>query len=163
MRRGAWRLGTIGLAVAAAFLAAARPLAAQQTASQLVIFRILPASHATVAPVTKPMSLQGDQAESRTSWSIATNQPDRKILASLDRALPRGSSLVVTLAAPEGATSAGPVVLDTTATDVVTRIPVTDQSGLPLRYVVNTTSAGSRGIAEAQAVTVTYTVVEQPD
>lgn len=159
MRLGAWRLGAAGLAVGLAFGAAPRPLAAQQTASQLVIFRILPASHAAVAPVARPMSLRGDQAESRTSWSIATNQPDRKILASLDRALPRGSSLVVTLAAPDGATSAGPVVLDTTAADVVTRIPVTDQSGLPLRYVVNATGARE---PIAQAVTVTYTVVEEP-
>lgn len=162
MRRGSCWLAAIGLAVGVTLGALGRPLAAQQTASQLVIFRVLPASHAAVAPVARPMSLQGAQAESRSSWSIATNEPDRKILASLDRALPRGSSLVVTLAAPDGATSAGPVVLDTIATDVVTQIPVTAQSGLPLRYVVNATSAGSAAPALPQAVTVTYTVVEQP-
>jgi hypothetical protein len=162
MQRGAWGLGAVGLLAGVTFGAVVHPLAAQQTASQLVIFRILPASHGAVAPVAKPMTLQGDGAESRTSWSIATNHPDRKILASLDHPLPLGSSLVVTLAAPTGAASAGPVVLDTVATDVVTGIPVTAQSGLALRYLVNTASTGSRGVVEAQSLTVTYTVVEGP-
>lgn len=162
MRRRSWMLGAPGLVVGVTFGAALRPLAAQQTASQLVIFRILPASHAAVAPVTKPLSLQGDQSESQSSWSIVTNQSDRKVLASLDRALPRGSSLVVNLTAPAGATSAGPVVLDTVATDVVTGIPVSAQSELPLRYTVNATGAAARETADAQAVTVTYTVVEEP-
>ena len=97
MRQGSWVLGVLGLALAVGSGAALRPLGAQQSASQLVIFRILPASHASVAPVTRPMSLQGVQDESRGSWSIATNQPDRKIVASLDRALPRGSALVVAM------------------------------------------------------------------
>jgi len=162
MRRGSWVVGAVGIVVSVASGATMRPLAAQQSASQLVIFRVLPASHASVAPVTKPISLQGTQLESHTSWSIATNQPDRKILASLDRPLPCGSALVVTLSAPTGATSAGPVVLDTVATDVVTGIPVTTQSELPLRYLVNADSAASRAVTDAQAVTVTYTVVEAP-
>lgn len=162
MRRGSWVLGALGLAAGMAFGATLCPLAAQQTASQLVIFRILPASHAAVAPVTRPMSLQGGRSESRSSWSIATNQSERKVLASLDRALPRGSSLVVNLTAPAGATSAGPVVLDTVAIDVVTGIPVTAESELPLRYSVNADSAASRVAADARAVTVTYTVVEGP-
>ena len=162
MRRGAWRLAAFALAVGVTLGAATRPLAAQQTASQLVMFRVLPASHAAVAPVATPMSLQGDRAESRSSWSIATNQPDRKILASIDHPLPRGSSLIVSLAAPSGARSAGPVGLSTVATDVVTGIPVTTESGLPLRYVVNSTAASGREVADPQAVTVTYTVVEEP-
>ena len=162
MRQGSWVLGVLGLALAVGSGAALRPLGAQQSASQLVIFRILPASHASVAPVTRPMSLQGVQDESRGSWSIATNQPDRKIVASLDRALPRGSALVVTLTPPAGAMSAGPVVLDTTAADVVTGIPVTAQSDLPLHYLVNGNGTDPQAAADAQAVTVVYTVVAQP-
>ena len=162
MRPGSWKLGALGLVAGVTFGPTLQPLAAQQTASQLVIFKILPASHAAVAPVTRPMSLQGENAERRSSWSITTNQADRKILASLDRALPRGSSLVVTLTAPAGARSAGPVVLDTVATDVVTGIPVTSERELPLRYVVNADGAGGRTVSDAQSVLVTYTVVEQP-
>ncbi|HEX6597832.1 MAG TPA: hypothetical protein VF034_00820 [Gemmatimonadaceae bacterium] len=139
-----------------------RPLAAQQSASQLVIFRVLPASQASVAPVPRPMSLAGARDESHVSWSIATNQPDRKIVASLDRPLSGGGALVVTLAAPAGATSAGPVVLDTAATDVVTGIPAITQSELPLHYRMNSDGTGSRPAADAQVVTVTYTVVEAP-
>ena len=162
MRRGSWMLGALGLAGGVLFSALLRPLAAQQTASQLVIFRILPASHAAVAPVTAPVSLQGDHTESRTSWSIVTNRSDQKILASLDRPLPSGSSLSVALTAPAGAVSVGSVRLDTVAADVVTGIPVTSQRELPLRYLVNAGLAASRVAADAQTVTVTYTVVEEP-
>ena len=123
---------------------------------------MLPASHASVKPVTKPMSLRGEQPESRTSWSIATSQPARKVLASLDRVLPHGKALVVTMAAPTGAASAGPVVLDTVAADVVTGIPAVTQGELPLRYLVSADSTGARTPAAAQMVTVTYTVVEEP-
>jgi hypothetical protein len=155
-------LGVMGLAVGVSSGATLRPLAAQQTASQLVIFHVLPASHASVAPVATPMSLKGAPEERRSSWSIATNQPDRKILASLDRALPRGTSLVVAVGAPSGATSVGPVVLDTVAADVVTGIPVVTGNELPLRYTVKADTAGTRAPADAQKVTVTYTVVEEP-
>ena len=162
MRQRSWMLGVLGLVLGVACGATVRPLAAQQSASQLVIFRVLPASQASVAPVTRPMSLEGAKDESHVSWSIATNQPDRKIVASLDRALSRGSALVVTLTAPAGATSAGPVMLDTAATDVVTGIPATTQSELPLHYRMNSDGAGSGAAADAQTVTVMYTVVEAP-
>jgi hypothetical protein len=54
------------------------------------------------------------------------------------------------------------VVLDTVAADVVTGIPVVTQNDLPLRYTVNAPTAGTRAPADAQMVTVTYTVVEEP-
>jgi len=44
----------------------------------------------------------------------------------------------------------------------VTGIPVTAQTELPLRYIVNADGAGSRAAADAQSVRVTYTVVEEP-
>jgi len=68
----------------------------------------------------------------------------------------------VTLAAPAGAASAGPVVLDTVPTDVVTGIPVTAGSDLPVRYLVNADSTALRTAVDAQVVTVTYTVVQEP-
>ena len=162
MRQRSWMLGVLGLVLGVACGATWRPLVAQQSASQLVIFRVLPASQASVAPVRRPMSLAGARDESHVSWSIATNQPDRKIVASLDRPLSSGSALVVTLAAPAGAASAGPVVLDTAATDVVTGIPAITQSELPLHYRMNGDGTRSRPAADAQVVTVTYTVVEAP-
>jgi hypothetical protein len=162
MRHGARTLGWVGLVIGVASSVPTRPLAAQQTASQLVIFRVLPASHAAVAPVAKPMSLQGGHVEGGTSWSISTNQADRKVLASLDRALARGSTLLVMLSPPPGATSVGPVVLDTVGTDVVTGIPVTTQADMPLRYIVNADPKRASASPDGQTVMVTYTVVEQP-
>lgn len=162
MRQRSWIPGVLGLVLGVASGATLRPLAAQQSASQLVIFRVLPASQASVAPVTRPLSLESAKDESHGSWSIATNRPDRKVVASLDRALSRGNALVVTLSAPSGATSAGPVVLDTAAVDVVTGIPATTQSELPLHYRMNSDRTGPGTVADAQVVTVTYTVVEAP-
>jgi hypothetical protein len=44
----------------------------------------------------------------------------------------------------------------------VTGIPATTQSELPLHYRMNSDGAGSRAAADAQTVTVMYTVVEAP-
>ena len=141
------------------FLGAAQRVEAQ-TASQVVRFRVLPASRASVEPVTRPLSTRGTAAaESR--YAIGTTEPNRKILASLDRAVP-GVSLSVALTPPTGASTRGAVVLDTVAHDLLTSIPVSVESGLPVRYTLNGDAAPAERSAEDRAVTVTYTVVEEP-
>lgn len=131
-----------------------------QTASQVVRFRVLPASRASVDPVTKPLSTRGTAA-AESHFAIGTTEPNRKVLASVDHAVP-GMSLSVALTPPAGAASRGPVVLDTVAHDLLTSIPVAVESGLPVRYTLSTDDAPTARSAEDRAVTVTYTVVEQP-
>jgi hypothetical protein len=72
--------------------------------------------------------------------------------------MPSGSSLVVVMTAPTGGRSAGESTLGTDAVDVVTAIPASDSSGLPVRYSVRAPS----GIGSAALRTVTYTVTTAP-
>ena len=154
-------LGWMGLAAGFALSAASRPVEAQQRASQLVVFRVLPASQATMAPATQPLTLHPSRAtESRTSYSIGSNDGGRKITASLDRALPSGATLSVALAAPAGATSAGRTPLDTVSMDLVTEIPAASEKPLPVVYTLR--AGASEPAAAAGERTVTYTVVEAP-
>lgn len=146
----------------AALLGAASRLDAQ-SATQVVRFRVLPASRAAVEPVRTPLSMHGaTTAQAETRYAFGTSEPNRKLLASLDRAMPDGVSLTVTLTPPSGATTAGPVMLDTVATDLLTSIPVASEAGLPVRYTLRAGESPSRASAEERDVTVTYTVVEQP-
>lgn len=140
---------------AVALLGSAQRVEAQ-TASQVVRFRVLPASRASVDPVTKSLSTRGTAA-TETRFAIGTTEPNRKVLASLDRAVP-GVSLTVSLTPPAGASTRGPVVLDTVANDLLTSIPVSVESGLPVRYTLKADDAP----AAERTLTVTYTVVEQP-
>jgi hypothetical protein len=147
---------------AAVLLCSASHLEAQ-TATQVVHFRVLPASRAAVEPVKSPLSMRGTTpAQGETRYAIGTTEPNRKLIASLDRAMPAGVSLSVALTPPSGAVASGPVVLDTVANDLLTSIPVAVESGLPVRYTLSAASPAAPLSTDERAVTVTYTVVEQP-
>jgi hypothetical protein len=140
-------------------LTATAPLAAQQTATQLVRFSVIARQQATVQTLPAPITpAAGSSAASTGSYAFATMESDRKISASLDQAMPSGSSLVVVMTAPAGGRSAGESTLGTDAVDVVTAIPASDSSGLPVRYSVRAPS----GIGSAAVRTVTYTVTTAP-
>ena len=146
-----------------ALLAAAGSLEAQ-TATQVVRFRVLPASRAAVAPVKTPLSMRdGKRSAAETKYAIATTESNRKLVVSLDRALPGGVSLTIALTPPPGAMTAGPVVLDTVATDLLTSIPVSAENGLPVRYTLSSGADSAPASPEDRTVVVTYTVTEQPD
>src|SRR6476661_7775023 len=141
-------LGVMALLVAAHRLEA-------QSATQVVRFRVLPASRAAVEAVTTPLSTRTPSAvESR--YAIATSAPNRKLVASLDRALP-GVSLTVRLVPPSGATSHGVVTLNTTATDLLSSIPVSTGADLPVRYTLSTEAGTVSPAADEREVMVTYT------
>jgi hypothetical protein len=152
----------MAVAGAAALLCSASRLDAQ-TATQVVHFRVLPASRAAVEPVKTPLSTRGvGAAQAETRYAIGTTAPNRKLLASLGRPMPRGVSLSVALTPPSGAIARGPVALDTVATDLLTSVPVTAESGLPVHYILSADSPPVAASPEDRTVTVTYTVVEQP-
>lgn len=69
-----------------------------------------------------------------TTYSISTNGNNKKIVASLNQAMPDYTALKVQLAAPQGATSAGYVTLGTSAQDLVTGISKKRASGLEISY-----------------------------
>ncbi len=134
-----------------------------QTATQVVRFRVLPASRAAVEPVTTPLSTRGTTpARAETRYAIGTTDANRKLIVSLDRAMPTGTSLSVALTPPSGAEASRPVVLDTVATDLLTSIPIAVESGLPVHYVLSAGPTSAPLDADDRTVTVTYTVLEQP-
>jgi hypothetical protein len=146
------------LAALILLVAAIEPSAAQ-TATQVVRFQVLVQQAAVVQRLPEPITLRGrDRAVATGSYAFAANVANRKITASLDEAMPDGSSLAVAMMAPEGAQSAGETTLGTNAADVVTAIPASRSNGLPVRYSVRAPT----GLGAAEQRTVTYTVTAAP-
>ena len=162
--RGSYLFRILGVAGVIALSGAAGPLGAQPRAMQVVNFRILPASQAAMAPVAQPLATHAARpAESRTSYSIGTNSSNRKITASLDRAMTAGATLSVALAPPSGATSSGPTALDTISTDVVTDIPAAVETPLPVVYTLRSASVARFSNSDAaDERVVVYTIVAGP-
>ena len=150
------------LAAAVIILAGAAPLAAQRSVSQVVNFRILGQSRATVAPMAAPIAVRQTGATVASGvMTLTTNESNQKIVASLDRAMPAGAALSANVRAPRAATSAGLQLLDTRATDVVTDIAATTAAQLPIEYQVER-SAGVASEEPARAGelrVVTYTII----
>lgn len=145
------------LTAASLLLAAAVPATAQ-TASQTVGYRVVAWQQAAVQQHAPLAMRPGASVVSTGSYSYASNEANQKISASLDQAMPRGSSLAVAMAAPAGGRSAGDATLGTQAVDVVTAIPASESSALAMRYSVRATQA----LRTAEQRTVTYTITSAP-
>jgi hypothetical protein len=93
------------------------------------------------------------------SYAVTTNQTGGKITAQLDAALPSGVTLSTNLTAPTSAgTSAGAVVLNAaTATDVVTALSPTNQSGITVLYTL--AASPTAGVVAPETHTITYTII----
>jgi hypothetical protein len=90
------------------------------------------------------------------TYSITTNEVNRKITASIDADMPSGVTLSVLFAQPTGA-SASSQSLSTSPADVVTAISTLNESGLSLTYTLSASSAA--GVVAADTRTVTYTIL----
>jgi hypothetical protein len=85
----------------------------------------------------------------------------KKITAQLDLAMPTNTTLTMTLAAPPGATSQGPVVMSTTATDMVVNLASINPSQTrAITYSFSATVAA--GVLTSQSRTITFTLVNYP-
>lgn len=96
-----------------------------------------------------------DDATWTTSWAITTNQSTMKVTASIGTDMPSGTTLILNMGQPTAATSAGNVVLEGSAKDIVTGITKLNESSLPLTYTVQATAAAG---VQSISKTVTYTV-----
>ena len=96
--------------------------------------------------------------DATTSYSITTNGTNKKITGSIDTAMPANTSLLVTLTAPTGGSSAGQVTLSTTAQDLVTGISTLAESGLTISYEF--TADAAAGVVASSTKTVTLTVAD---
>lgn len=97
-----------------------------------------------------------------TTYTVATGTPNRsyKVTARLSAPMPLGVTLTASFAAPPGATSLGPVVLDATARDVVIDIPRRLTTTQSITYTLSATVAA--GVIPSSTRTVTLTLVQQP-
>ncbi len=96
--------------------------------------------------------------DATTSYSVTTNGTNKKITGSIDTAMPANTSLLVTLTAPTGGSSAGQVTLSTTAQDLVTGISTLAESGLTISYEF--TADAAAGVVASSTKTVTLTVAD---
>jgi hypothetical protein len=101
-------------------------------------------------------------SHSSTTYTVVTPNPSRTyaITAQLDIAMPVGTTLTATLAAPPGATSLGPIALDMTPRNVVTGIPRRTSATQNITYQF--TATVSAGVVPPSARAVTLTIVQFP-
>jgi hypothetical protein len=136
-----------------------------QTATQVVRFQVNAINQVAVSGIPAPMVINsatagnapGSVIGAGTSYAITTNESNQKITASIDQSLPSGVTLEVALTAPDGAMSAGAVLLSTSGADVVTGITSANASSLPITYRLSATPAVQMSAPATR--TVTFTVV----
>lgn len=127
---------------------------AQQTATQTVVLRVIAVSRASIQSAVAAVPLRSSGAAVTTgTYGIATSETNQKIIVSLDRPMPQGTSLSVTMAAPTGASALAGTTVGVSPADVVTGISVSASSGLPIIYSLQ----GSALHAKAERRVVTYT------
>lgn len=136
-----------------------------QTATQVVRVQVTAINQIGVtggpAPMVISSATAGSEPASVTasggSYAITTNEANKKITASLDAALPAGVRLEVSLAAPQGASSAGDIQLSTDGADLVTGISALAASALPITYRLSADASVQMPVPATR--TVTFTIV----
>jgi hypothetical protein len=137
---------------------------AADSATQTVTFEVTAINELSIsgnpAPLTVSTATAGGApnsvSDSTTSYSITTNETNRKITGALNTDMPSGVTLSVSLAAPAGATSAGPQALSTTAADLVTGISTLNETAKTITYQLSAASAA--GVVPSGTRTVTLTI-----
>lgn len=94
--------------------------------------------------------------DNSTTYAVTTNNTARKVTGAVSTAMPSGTTLGISLAAPTGATSAGNINMTTTAQSLVTAIANIAQASLVVNYTFTATLSASQ--VSAATNTVTYTV-----
>jgi len=95
-----------------------------------------------------------------TLYSVTVVGAGSKITAYIDQVMPSNITLELTMAAPSGAVSLGPVVLGTVAQDVVRSLPSGTFSGLSIRYTLRATAAA--GVVAPRQRVVSFAIVAGP-
>lgn len=155
----------IALAVLAICFLAVMPASAVNTAQQTVTFSVSAINEISVSgnpgaltvSTATAGSAPNSATDATTTWAVTSNETNRIVTAAINAAMPTGTTLQVTLAAPTGATSAGAVTLSTTAANVVTGISKQNQSAMTITYSFSATSAAGTIASTSRTVTFTLT------
>ncbi len=97
-----------------------------------------------------------DEVNATTTYSISTNESNKKITGMLNSNMPADTYLKIRLAAPSGAVSSGDVILSSKPADLVTGISKVAESGKTITYTFSSTVAA--GIISSGMRTVILTV-----
>jgi hypothetical protein len=136
------------------------------TASQKVTFQVLPMSEIAVSGNPPPFVIAPATAgkdtymlqDSSTTYSITTLGAQRKITGKIDAELPRGTKLMVNLAAPSGCASLGEITLTTSPANLVTGIGGRQGKNYPITYTFMATPEA--GTVPPSTRTVTFTITD---
>jgi hypothetical protein len=124
------------------------------------------ALNGTPSPLVVAGAVAGAQPESvtdaTTTYDVTNSSPTQsaRILARLDAPLPAGVTLEITLEAPPGATSLGPVALTVADQPVVVGVPP-QGGGTGLRVTYRLTAMVSAGVRGTESRQVILTLEQQ--
>ena len=156
------------LFVVAALLCMAAAAYAGDSATQTVTFEVQAINEITVSGNPGPLVVNAATAggapvaatDSSTTYSVTTNESDKKITAGIDTAMPTGTTLAVKLASSK-ATSAGEADISSATTgaevNVVTGLSMCTDSAQTITYTFSATAAA--GVVNGTK-TVTFTIVD---
>ena len=104
-----------------------------------------------------PSGSSGTETWSNT-YSISTNEVNKKVIAFLDADMPSGTSLQVNLTPPSGARTLGTQTLSSTPIDLVIEVSEVGASGLPMVYTFS--AKAQAGVVPNTTRIVTYILVD---
>ncbi|MES2198645.1 MAG: hypothetical protein V4489_00550 [Chlamydiota bacterium] len=128
----------------------------------VVIFSVDPTNHfGEIMGASPVFSFQRGNFGSvnwSNTYSISTNEVNKKVVAFLDADMPRGTSLQVNLTPPDGARTLGTQTLSSTPVDLVIEVSKVGASGLPMVYTF--TVEAEAGVISSATRVVMYTLVD---
>lgn len=110
------------------------------------------------SPVFSFQSGSSGAATWSNTYSISTNEVNKKVVAFLDADMPNGTSLQVNLSPPTGARTLGTQTLSSTPVDLVIEVSKVGASGLPMVYTFS--AKAQAGVISNTTRIVTYTLVD---
>ena len=134
----------------AALVACCHVAGAQQSVSQRVVIQVVGHSQATASEIAAPLTVRPTGASvGMGRLTVMTNEANQKVSASLDRSMPAGMALSIAISSSGDATMGTP--LDTAGADVVTTVPPSQTTALPLTFELTGSKRAGRG-AQRQVV-----------
>ncbi len=134
----------------------------ETSTQQSLIFSVTPTNQ--IGPITGPaphFSLQGKEHNCEdciNTYSIVTNEENKKVIAYLDRDMPKGTTLTVDLSPPSGARSMGQQLLSSTPVDLLVEVSKISRTELTLVYLLTVTPEA--GVITNASRVVTYTMTD---
>jgi hypothetical protein len=129
---------------------------------QSVMFSVTPTNQ--IGPIVGPspiFSLQGKDGNCENcinNYSLVTNEENKKVIAYLDKNLPKGCTFTANLSPPPQGRSMGTQLLSTTPVDLLVEVSKVSQTDLVLTYVFAVTVEA--GVISGSTCIVTFVMTD---